>query len=269
MADPRAHPVLASVSRVALLEVLRRAGRPLGVQDLADRMGLHANTVRKHLARLLEYGHVTRIRDDTRRPGRPRHVYALAAPPEPVEAEQRNYRLLAAVLASYLREAADPQPAAVEAGERFGVDLVEPWAPGEGGRDSPATLDRVVRMLDAIGFQPQLADDGTAILLHHCPFHELARDQPDIVCRIHLGLIRGALQQLGAPAEAMRLVPFVAPRLCVVEIGLPPPRPVPSRTYPPVPEPDVDHTATAQASPSAAGASRSSDAAGGDTATGA
>ena len=44
MTDPRAHRVLASVTRVAVLEVLRTTGRPLRVLELADRMGLHANT---------------------------------------------------------------------------------------------------------------------------------------------------------------------------------------------------------------------------------
>jgi predicted ArsR family transcriptional regulator len=39
-------------------------------------------------------------------------------------------------------------------------------------------LDRVVGMLDALGFQPQLTDDCTAIRLHHCPFHELVPDHP-------------------------------------------------------------------------------------------
>jgi predicted ArsR family transcriptional regulator len=222
MPDPRAYRVLASVSRVAVLEVLRRAGRPLGVQELSDKMGLHANTVRKHLDLLLEYGHVTRLRDESGRPGRPRQVYALAGPPEPVGADQRNYRLLASILTSYLRDGDDPQAAALEAGRRFGAELVEPPGPSTAGDtepDTPATLDRVIRMLDAIGFQPQLTADRSAIRLLHCPFHDLAADQPDIVCRIHLGLIQGALRQLGAPAEAMRLIPFVTPRLCVVEVG--------------------------------------------------
>ena len=226
MPDPRAHRVLASVSRVAVLEVLRRAGRPLGVLDLAETLGLHANTVRKHLDLLLEFGHVTRLREESGRPGRPRQVYAPVEPPDGAAPEQRNYRLLASVLASYLRESADPQAAAVEAGRRFGAGFVEPWDPGDGDQDRPATLDRVVRMLDAIGFEPELTSDRAAIRLHHCPFHELARDQPDVVCSIHLGLIRGALEQLGAPPEAMRLVPFVTPRLCVVELA-PPPRPAP------------------------------------------
>lgn len=81
--------------------------------------------------------------------------------------------------------------------------------------------ERVVRMLDGIGFQPELTADRTAIRLRHCPFHELARHQPEIVCGIHLWLIRGALRQLGAPAEATRLVPFATRRLCVVELGVP------------------------------------------------
>ena len=49
----------------------------------------------------------------------------------------------------------------------------------------------MTNLLDEIGFQPELTPDGTAILLHHCPFHELARDRPEIVCNIHLGLLRG------------------------------------------------------------------------------
>jgi predicted ArsR family transcriptional regulator len=218
MSDPRAHRVLASVSRVAVLEVLRRAGRPLAVQELADEMGLHANTVRRHLDLLLDYGHVTRVRDRSGRPGRPRQVYALAVPPGPAAAEQRNYRLLASILTSYLHGGDDPHAAALDAGWRFGAEHVEPAAPGD-SPDPRITVDRVVQMLDAIGFQPELTADRSAIRLHHCPFHELARAQPDIVCRIHLGIIRGALGQLGAPPEAMRLIPFVTPRLCVVEIS--------------------------------------------------
>lgn len=214
MTDPRAHRVLASVTRVAVLEVLRASGRPFGVLELADRMGLHANTVRRHLELLVEYGHVRALREESGRRGRPRRVYTAVDWPDP---EQRNYHLLASVLAAYLRAAEEPEAAAVAAGERFGAEFVQPRRLGE----TAATPERVVRMLDDIGFQPELTPDRTAIRLHHCPFHELARDQPDIVCGIHLGLIRGALQQLGAPAEATRLVPFVTPRLCVVEFGPP------------------------------------------------
>jgi predicted ArsR family transcriptional regulator len=218
MPDVRAHRVLASVSRVAVLETLRESGGPLGVRELAERMSLHDNTVRKHLDLLVENGFATRLRDEVVRRGRPRYVYAAVPASSPAKTQQRNYRLLASVFAEFLHDSDDPQATAEEAGRRFGarsVDLSQ--------AEPSAALDRVVRMLDDIGFQPELAAGGSEIRLHHCPFHELVRDRQDVVCGIHLGLIRGALQQLGAPEQALRLVPFVTPTLCVVEIGPRPP----------------------------------------------
>ena len=219
MPDVRAHRVLASIRRVAVLETRRETGGPMGVRELAERMNLHNNTVRKHLDLLVENGFATRLRDSVARRGRPRYVYAAAPDSSPSEARLRNYRLLASVFAAYLHDADDPQAAAEEAGRRFGARSVDEAGIGDG---PSAALERVVRMLDDIGFQPELAPGGAEIRLRHCPFHELARDRQEVVCGIHLGLIRGALQQLGAPEEALRLVPFVTPSLCVVQIG---PRP--------------------------------------------
>ena len=191
----------------------------MGVRELAERMRLHNNTVRKHLDLLVENGFATRLRDSAARRGRPRYVYYAAAPDSsPAEAQLRNYRLLASVFAAYLHEAEDPQAAAEEAGRRFGARSID-----LAGAAPSAAQERVVRMLDDIGFQPELVAGGSEIRLRHCPFHELARDRPEVVCSIHLGLIRGALQQLGAPEEALRLVPFVTTTLCVVEIGPRPP----------------------------------------------
>ncbi len=219
MPDVRAHRVLASISRVAVLETLHEAARPMGVRELAERMNLHNNTVRKHLDLLVENGFATRLRDSVARRGRPRYVYAASPDSSPSEARLRNYRLLASVFADYLYDADDPHAAAEEAGRRFGARSVDGTGDVAG---PPAAVERVVTMLDDIGFRPELAPGGAEILLRHCPFHELARDRQEVVCGIHLGLIRGALEQLGAPREALRLVPFVTPTLCVVQIG---PRP--------------------------------------------
>ena len=40
-------------SRLRILQVLRQATEGLGVQELAEQVGLHANTVRFHLERLV------------------------------------------------------------------------------------------------------------------------------------------------------------------------------------------------------------------------
>lgn len=213
MPDVRAHRVLASISRVAVLETLRRAGVPMGVRELAERMGLHNNTVRKHLDLLVENGFATRLRDGTARRGRPRYVYAAAPGSSPAESQLRNYHLLASVFAAYLHDTDDPHRTAEEAGRRFGARSVDEAPLG----DRSTAVERVVRLLDEIGFRPELAPGE--IRLRHCPFHELARDRQEVVCSSHLGLIRGALQQLRAPEDAVRLVPFVTPNLCVVELG--------------------------------------------------
>jgi len=228
MPDVRAHRVLASISRVAVLETLRESGGPLSVRDLAERMSLHNNTVRKHLDLLVESGFATRVRDGATRRGRPRYVYAAVPESSPEETRLDGYWLLASVFAAYLHDADDPQAAAEEAGRRFGAGSVH--EPGVGG--GPPAVERVVQMLDDIGFQPELAADGSGaveIRLRRCPFHELARDSEGVVCAIHLGLIRGALQQLGSPGAAVRLVPFVTPTLCVVQIGPPPGSPATRR----------------------------------------
>ena len=123
MSDPRAHRVLASVTRVAVLEVLRQAGRPLGVLELADKMGLHANTIRSTSTCCSSTG--TLPSSGTSRDDRAGRGRSTPSPTRPTRSDpqQRNYRLLASVLASYLSEADDPQAAALEAGRRFGAEL--------------------------------------------------------------------------------------------------------------------------------------------------
>ena len=51
-----------------------------------------------------------------------------------------------------------------------------------------------------------------------CPFGEIAVRHHGIIFRLHLGLIRGALETLGAPVEATALEPFVRPDLCIARL---------------------------------------------------
>ena len=216
MTDPRAHRVLAGVSRVAVLEVLRRAARPLPVPEIADQVGLHPNTVRTHLDLLVQHGHARAEVERRSGPGRPRLVYAATG--RPAEDETRNYRLLAQILAGHLAMSS-PHPAAtaVAAGRAFGSSLADGSRSADGAEPDP--LARLVELLAAIGFEPEPAPDGQTIRLHHCPFREMAEENRDLVCGVHLGLMQGALGVLGAPVSATRLLPFVEPELCVAVLG--------------------------------------------------
>jgi predicted ArsR family transcriptional regulator len=54
--------------------------------------------------------------------------------------------------------------------------------------------------------------------LRQCPFLEVARQHRDVICALHLGLMRGALDLMRAPVTADELAPFVEPGLCVARL---------------------------------------------------
>jgi predicted ArsR family transcriptional regulator len=220
--DVSHHKVLASISRIAVLDLLRSRAQPLGVGEVAQHVGLHQNTVRSHLDLLVESGYAIRRSEAPSGPGRPRVVYEATAAPE----GERNYRLLAEVLAEHMLATSErPSEAAVNAGRSW-AGLTQRRQHGDDHDGTAATppisegaaIAAVVRMLGDIGFAPELSADGTAINLHRCPFRELAVSNPDVVCGAHLGMIQGALAELGAPVSATRLLPFVQPDLCITTL---------------------------------------------------
>ncbi|TFC24938.1 ArsR family transcriptional regulator [Cryobacterium sp. MDB1-18-2] len=231
--DARTHRALSGVSRVAVLDVLRTHRMPLDVPALAAAVGLHPNTVRSHLERLLEVGLVTETVEARTRPGRPRLLYA-AVPPEaepagpgsagPAESgtSEESYRLLAGLLADSLAAGApDARPGnekAGDAGRRWSEQFVPADEPAAGPVDPAGAIDRVVEILDGVGFAPALSEDRTAIELHHCPFLDVAKDHSAIVCSVHRGLMQGALDRMHAPTIGIRLEPFVRPGVCVAHV---------------------------------------------------
>lgn len=221
-AGPSHHKVLASISRTAVLELLRSRARPLGVLEVAEHVGLHQNTVRSHLDLLVDSGFAIRRSEAPHGPGRPRVVYEATAAPE----GEHNYRLLAEVLAQHLVATTErPGEAAVTAGRSWARSTEQRQHRADGTGTSAAlpvseeeAIAAVVRMLGDSGFAPELSADGTSLNLHRCPFRELAVSHPDVVCGAHLGIIQGALAELGGMVSATRLLPFVTPGLCVATL---------------------------------------------------
>jgi len=195
--------------------VLRQADGPVGVRELAEIVGLHPNSVREQLDQLVGVGLVARSIAPPAGRGRPGMRYV--AEPENGDPDPSAYRDLARVLADELARQPDAAGSATQAGERWGRTLLGGAAPTP---TAAGAIDRLVMLLDDAGFAPERpAGPRDSIRLRHCPFGPLAREQPAIVCGVHLGLMRGALRELGAPLDAVRLEPFVAPELCVAHLG--------------------------------------------------
>lgn len=206
-------------SRAEVLGVLQAAGGPLTVTETAERVKLHPNTARFHLDGLVEQGLATREAEQRDTPGRPRTLYRANA--ESQRTGRRSYRLLAEILTSYLATQTPHASAAAEqAGEAWGRFLTERPAPFR-EIDAATAIQELTKVLDDIGFAPEVdtAPRDSRILLHHCPFREVAEQHPDVACAVHLGLMRGVLSELKAPVEAASLDAFVEPNLCVTRLA--------------------------------------------------
>jgi predicted ArsR family transcriptional regulator len=216
-------PVSRSPRRREVLEELRAASTPLGVTEVAERIGVHPNTVRFHLDALVAEGQIVRHLEDPAGPGRPRTVYA----PQPGmdRGGTRSYRLLAQILLSQLASTGpdEARRSATEAGRAWGHFLVDPLPPFQ----RPTAVEsaaRLTSLLDNLGFAPtpEGGDEGgmpEQIRLRHCPFLELAQEHEQLVCSVHLGLMQGALAELRAPVAADRLQPFAEPDSCLAHLA--------------------------------------------------
>jgi predicted ArsR family transcriptional regulator len=216
--DLRRHRALADPSRARILAELADEG-PLDARALAERVGLHVNTVRVHLNALAEAGLVGSATQPPSGRGRPRVAYHATAAAG--EEGGRRYRLLAEILTALVaRFGAGAAEQLVEIGDAWGRYLVESPPPYASFGDEQAVA-KVVELLADVGFEPRLerGPRGRRILMRPCPFLELAREHQDVICPIHLGLMRGALAELGARTRATKLEPFVRPDLCVARLS--------------------------------------------------
>ena len=127
---------------------------------------------------------------------------------------------LATALAGHIaRTSQNPQADALDAGQTWAAELLAADAPKTPGRRSArpsaiAARRRVVALLDGLGFDP-VADTSTRIVaLRRCPLLDAARRHPDVVCGVHLGIVKGALEVMGADARHASLEPFAEPGAC-------------------------------------------------------
>lgn len=207
-------PLSRAQSRV--LTALEGERRPVTLSDLSQVTGLHANTLRDHLDALESAGRVLRRSAAPTGPGRPRTLYQ---PVPPGQAGRSEYAGLAAALASTIhRTSRDPRADAAEAGEQWGRELAGDRERPTGSGDAAARHE-VVTLLDEIGFAPESDAEDTTARLTRCPLLDTARRYPDVVCAVHLGIVRGALAEYGADPSQAALHPFAEPGACRLHLA--------------------------------------------------
>lgn len=210
---------VASARRSEVLRLLRDAPGPMGISDIADRMGVHPNTVRFHLDTLVESGQVERAAAAPRTTGRPPLRYLPVRTMDPTG--PRRYDLLGELLLDALATVPDAGARAVEAGRAWGRRQALASTSVQGAHPSGDPVTGLLELLDAADFAPELRRDRgqQQIALGNCPFLELARTGSAIVCSIHLGLMQGALGAWRSPETVERLEPFAEPDRCLAHLA--------------------------------------------------
>jgi predicted ArsR family transcriptional regulator len=213
---------LGDPTRRALYRYIAAQGVPVGREDAAAAVGVPHHVARFHLDRLHEAG---LLEVEYKRPagrggpgaGRPAKLYRPGRGEFSVSIPERRYDLaglvltqaVATAMASDTPAAQALEDAAGEAGRAIGEAA---GAQADGTGDEAGSLAAAVQALDAYGFSPRAEGDGYA--LGNCPFHALAAQLPEVVCRMNLALIAGALEAAGARTASANLDPAEG-RCCV------------------------------------------------------
>ena len=187
---------LASLSRINLLHELQQHGAKT-VTELAEVTGLHHNTAREHLHRLIDAGFVDSESVPGVGRGRPQLRYRAArtaqdpARQRRLQSSERRSELLRRVL-----------PVRDVTGE---------------GDPRSRQFDALDDHMEQCGFDAEINSSRTHMTMFGCPFAGLAHGHPQ-VCEVDFALVQDALAVDDGPVRATELHPFCGPDTCTVDL---------------------------------------------------
>lgn len=191
------YSALSSYSRVEIMHQLQQRSRRT-IAELCESTGLHANTVREHLQRLMDGGHVVIEREARSSRGRPRMLYSAADGTPTASSPIARARV---------------QDAAARG------DLLRRVLPGESGHLEPDALHQIDAVVDDLldgGFEPLVDEDALTIDLTPCPHAADPVGRRSRLCSVHLGILQSVLTEARGPLRITGMAPSCDPAQCVV-----------------------------------------------------
>ena len=200
-----AHAPRFGPTRAGVFEHLQGLATAAPLDAIAEAVGIDQNTARFHLDALTSAGLVERQIERREVPGRPKVPFRAAS----VEG------LAHVMVRNFVGGLKDRSEGAVEAGMEWGEQVRADLVAVDPAKEP---LGQLVDGLAWLGYQPQLVSDpDPALHLRTCPYASIANDDPDVVCQLHLGLMRGIL---GAdqPCEVVSIEPLASSTTCRVNL---------------------------------------------------
>lgn len=173
---------LADPTRFAAYQHIRDADRPLTVAEITDAVGVHHTGVRAHLTKLRDAGLITESHAEPNGRGRPKLLYTAT---DTARSDRDPYQELSSMLARAVRERSTPRQVGAVAGRESALRR-DPTGTTD-------TVDLIEREARDLGFDPvRRGSIGRPdLVLRHCPFADVAADDPDSICSLHLGVAEG------------------------------------------------------------------------------
>jgi predicted ArsR family transcriptional regulator len=203
---------------------IRRQGRPVSRDEAADHVGISRKLAAFHLDKLVDRGlltaHYARLPGrGGRGAGRSSKLYEPSDLEVDVSIPERRYDIVGEIMVGALSE--DSKEPAREVAKRIafdrGHDIGEEVKaelhlrpPG-----SERALAVAEETLAGYGYEPDRVENGS-ISLRNCPFHDLSRRAPDLVCGLNREFIDGVLRGLGNDTVEAALEP--TPGECCVKL---------------------------------------------------
>ena len=189
---------LGDPTRHSVFRYVVDAGRPAYVAELVEHFGFNHNSIRQHLAKLVDAGLVREQTSAAQGRGRPRLAYVVAPATHERWGAVGPYEQLSMWLAEIVRTGDSP----VEVGRRVGAQVVDAGSGSEGADPAadPAAdpIGEFVDRMAGLGFEPSVRrrGEGYDVTLHTCPFSSTAVADPATVCDLHLGLAQGVASRI-------------------------------------------------------------------------
>lgn len=194
------YSAISSYSRVEIMSLIQQRPQRT-ITELSEATGLHANTVREHVQRLIDAGHIVQEREHRTTRGRPRVLYSAATG----QAEASS-----PVAAQRVRDAA-------RRGDLMRRALPETAGPLTG--DAVHQLDAIVEDLVDAGFDPLVDEDALTIDLTPCPHAMTQSEHRATLCTVHIGLMQNVVAQAGGPLHVEGMRASCDPSECVVQLS--------------------------------------------------
>ncbi len=194
------YSAISSYSRVEIMHLLQK--RPQrAIAELVEATGLHANTVREHLQRLIDAGYVIAQTERRTTRGRPRVLYSAATGADEASSPVALRRAEEAARRGDLMRRV------------YGAET-----DAELGAEALHQLDALVEDLGDAGFEPLVDKRELTVDLTPCP-HAPAAQHRGTLCSVHVGLMESVLAQAGGPLRVEGIAPSCDPTQCVVQLA--------------------------------------------------